>query len=350
MADNTLTYSIVVASVILATAYYGNRWINTLGMRGAPTDDYANIKQYLLNDSDLFSDHKPKIWVHSKFEYNARKWESFHSRSSYDLNQPYIHLTIKTIIDHCGADFHVCLIDDQTFSKLLPEWDVDLMQIPEPQKTRIREIGMMELVYKYGGMVLPNSTLCLKSLKDLYYRGIEAGTPFVCEAINRTMNMGKTSFQNKTLAFIPSTYILGANRGDPVILEFINYLKRRNSMSHYSVDLEFTGDSSMWCLSRINDGHMRLIGGELVGVKTLNGKPVLLEHLMEDGFLHLSPQCAAVYIPEEELLARTKYQWLSVMPVDEVMRTNVAIVKYMKAAMSNMEEDRPEKTAPISSI
>ncbi len=95
---------------------------------------------------------------------------------------------------------------------------------------------------------------------------------------------------------------------------------------------------------------MRLIGGELVGVKTLNGKPVLLEHLMEDGFLHLSPQCAAVYIPEEELLARTKYQWLSVMPVDEVMRTNVAIVKYMKAAMSNMEEDRPEKTAPISSI
>ena len=28
--------------------------------------------------------------------------EGFHSRSSTDLNQPYIHLTIKSIINHCG--------------------------------------------------------------------------------------------------------------------------------------------------------------------------------------------------------------------------------------------------------
>ena len=347
MPDNTLTYSIVVATVILATAYYGNRWANSLTGRGAPVDDYANIKQYLLNDSDLFNGHKPKIWVHSKFEYNARKWQSFHSRSSYDLNQPYIHLTIKTIIDHCGADFHVCLIDDQTFSKLLPEWDIDLSRIAEPLKSRYREIGMMELVYKYGGMVLPNSTLCLKSLKDLYYRGIESGTPFVCEAVNRTMNTGKTRIGN-SLAFIPSTYILGANKNDSVVKEYIDYLKRRNSVAHFSSEMEFMGDTSHWCLSRIANGDMRLIGGELVGVKTVDGKPVLLEHLMEDGYLHLSPMCAALYIPEDELLSRTKYQWFAVMSVEEVMQANVAIVKYMKAAMSDIDEMPADNTVSIT--
>jgi hypothetical protein len=351
MSDNTLTYSVVVASVIFATAYYGNTWVKTLtgNGTGAPVDDYASIKQYLLNDSDLFSDHKPKIWVHSKFEYNARKWQSFHSRSSYDLNQPYIHLTIKTIIDHCGADFHVCLIDDQTFSKLLPEWDIDLTRIADPLKTRYREIGMMELMYKFGGMVLPNSTLCLKSLKDLYYRGIESGKPFVCETVNRTMNMGKTRM-GSALAFIPSTYIMGANKADPVVKEFVDYLKRRNSVAHFSAEVEFMGDTSHWCLSRISSGDMRLVGGELVGVKTVDGKPVLLEHLMEDNYLHLSPMCVAVYIPEDEMLVRTKYQWFSVMSVEEVMRANVAIVRYMKTAMDSEERHVDNTVSMVPSI
>ncbi len=350
MTNTILTYSLLVATVIFTSAYYGNKWVKTLinGKSGAPVDDYANIKQYLLNDSDLFSDHKPKIWVHSKFEYNARKWQSFHSRSSYDLNQPYIHLTIKTIIDHCGADFHVCLIDDQTFSKLLPEWDLDLNRVAEPLKSRYREIGMMELVYKYGGMILPNSTLCLKSLKDLYYRGIESGTPFVCESVNRTMNMGKTRIGN-SLAFIPSTYIMGANRADPVVKELIDYLKRRCSIAHYSMEMEFTGDTSHWCLSRIASGQIRLVGGELVGVKTVDGKPVLLEHLMEDGYLHLSPMCCAIYIPEDELLTRTKYQWFAAMPVEEVMRTNVAIVKYIKASLSDLMDVPADNTVSITS-
>ena len=79
------------------------------------TDDYKLIEQYLLNDSPLYGYNRPKIWIHSKYELNARKWKDFQSRNSTDLNQPYIHATIKTIINHCGNDFNVCLIDDESF-------------------------------------------------------------------------------------------------------------------------------------------------------------------------------------------------------------------------------------------
>ena len=48
----------------------------------------------------------------------------FHSRNTNNLNQPYLHLTIQSIIDHCSNDFHICLIDDDSFSKLIPEWDI----------------------------------------------------------------------------------------------------------------------------------------------------------------------------------------------------------------------------------
>ena len=60
--------------------------------------EYDMIKEYLLNESPLYGFNKTKIWIHSKYELNARKWKDFSSRNSKDLNQDYLHLTIKTII------------------------------------------------------------------------------------------------------------------------------------------------------------------------------------------------------------------------------------------------------------
>ena len=54
-----------------------------------------------------YGDNKPKLWIHSKYVRNSRVWKSFRSRSSLDLNQPYIHLTIKSIIYHCGNEYSV---------------------------------------------------------------------------------------------------------------------------------------------------------------------------------------------------------------------------------------------------
>ena len=67
------------------------------------------IKQYLLNDS-LEDIKKPILWIHIAHEKNARWWQSFYSRSTEYLNQPYIFLTIRSIIQHCADDFHICLI------------------------------------------------------------------------------------------------------------------------------------------------------------------------------------------------------------------------------------------------
>ena len=114
---------------------------------GNEKDEYENVKQYLLNQSPLYGQNRPKIWIHTKYEYNSRKWKSFYSRSSYDLNQPYLHLTIKSIINHCGDDFNVCLIDDDSFGKLIPSWDIDMSKTVEPVKSHLRELGMVQLLY-----------------------------------------------------------------------------------------------------------------------------------------------------------------------------------------------------------
>ena len=40
------------------------------------------IKRLLLDQSPLYGQNRPIIWIHTKHEKNARKWKSFYSRTS----------------------------------------------------------------------------------------------------------------------------------------------------------------------------------------------------------------------------------------------------------------------------
>ena len=42
------------------------------------------------------------------------------------LNADYLYLTIRSIINKCGDDFHVALIDDNSFKMVLDNWTIDL--------------------------------------------------------------------------------------------------------------------------------------------------------------------------------------------------------------------------------
>jgi len=329
-------------SVLVVTSYVGNYFVNSLE---ANNDDYELIKKYLLNDSPLYGFNRPKIWIHSKYEMNARKWRDFQSRNTTDLNQPYLHLTIQTIINHCGNDFNICLIDDQTFSKLIPSWDIDLATVPEPFRTHYRNVGMLQLLYYYGGMVLPNSLVCLKNLHSFYLESMVGGKPFICENNNHTSNGNST----KKLRFVPDMSIMGCEKNDTTIKEMIEYVKGVNRKPHFSSEMDFRGDISQWCLNAIDQGKMNIVLGEKIGVKNRMKKSILLEELMEENDLDLSPDVVAVYIPADEVLRRTKYQWFAVLPRDQIIGSNVAISKYIRQSIMDSTDDF-HKSTTIPSI
>ena len=56
------------------------------------------MQKYLLNESSLSKSKKPILWIHVPYEYNSRKWQNFGSRSSFELNQPYLYLTVKKTV------------------------------------------------------------------------------------------------------------------------------------------------------------------------------------------------------------------------------------------------------------
>jgi hypothetical protein len=346
MFDSKNIYHYLLAfSVIFISSYFANKIKNSF----PNNDEYDLIKKYLLNDSPLYGFNRPKLWIHTTYEVNSRKWKSFYSRNSVDLNQPYIHLTIKTIINHCGDDFNICLIDDETFSKLIPSWDIDLKTVAEPMKSEIRQIGILKLIYYYGGMAIPNSFLCIKNLKPLYDECVSTKKAFVFEGINHSMNLLK---QTNALLFTPNLYFCGALKNDETIKELIEYLKNRNQSHHFTNESDFLGETSAWCLDAIVKDKMVLMGGEYIGIKTNKRTPILLDDLMSEDFLDVSCGLYGIYIPEDEILTRKKYQWFAVMDSESILKSNMIISKYLKASIVNSvsEYSKPTEIKSVVSI
>ena len=176
-------------------------------------------------------------------------------------------------------------------------------------KNYYRELGILKLIHYYGGMTVPNSFVCLRNLSGMYEEGTSGNMPFVCENINKSRNLLK---QPITTKFIPDTYFIGAEKEDETIGELIEELTKMNDKGHFSSENKFKGVVNHFLCEKIENNKMNLISGCAVGVKDAHNNQILLEDLMEEGYLKLHSEAYGIYIPSDELLRRPKYQWFAV--------------------------------------
>ena len=185
-------------------------------------DEILLIKKYLYNESTLANSKKPLLWIHIDFDINARWWQSFNSRNSTCLNQPYLYLTLKSIIDKCSDYFQVVIINDESFEKILPNWNLNLNNLPNPLKSHLRELVLMKVLHKYGGVVIPPSFICFQSLESIYKTSTQICDVFVGELICN-------SVLNQDLTFFPSNKIIGCLKESETIKGYIRYLEKNVS-------------------------------------------------------------------------------------------------------------------------
>ena len=329
MQSSEIFLYLATLGVVLAVVFYGDiirKWYS----HEEEKSDYHMIRTYLLNKSPLYGHNKPKLWIHTKYEINARTWQSFQSRNTTNLNQPYIHLTVQSIVNMCSDDFHVCLIDDDTFAKLIPSWDVDVRALAEPHKNHMRQVGLLTLLYYYGGLVVPDSFVCLRPLLPLYNRAVHE-RPFVTDKLNRSSNLLHENKQAQL--FIADPYFMGARKNDPVIQEYLEFVKDQNRVPHFSSEHDFLGNTSWWVENAVREGHVSKLDGSIIGVKDNQGKPIMMEQLLSENYLDVDEQMFGLYIPSDEILKRTAYQWFSVMSREQILNSRMVVAKYMAASM-----------------
>lgn len=291
-------------------------------------NDLNLVKQYLLGDNqitieDLGKIKKPIIWIHIEYNYNSRNWCNFGSRSNYELNMPYIYLTIQTIINNCGADFHVCLIDDYTFNKILPDYNIDLTRVSNPVKQHLRNVALMKLLHMYGGILIENSFICFKSIKPLYDKIIQTDKPNVGEFVNNVNN-------NDLEVFAPSIKLIGCKRECPIIYNFIEYLEQLNN-SDFTFQQDFNGNIGKWLKNAIQNNQIELIQGRLIGT-IINDNPLTIDKILTNNNFNLDVDAYMIYIPRDEILKRTRYNWIVKLSPEEVLNSNTNLSKFLLQA------------------
>lgn len=287
------------------------------------------IDKYLLNKNALGMGTKPILWIYVQNdspvipEVNSRFWLNFGSRATHNFNQPYQYLTIKSIIDKCGQDFNIALIDDAAFKTLLPNWCINLQTIAIPIRIRIRLMALASLLNIYGGILVPSSFVCFQSLKDLYETSVAADKIFVGQIQNRTCNE-TLRLQN----VVPAPFFMGGKAGNPTMKAFIEYLEVLNS-SDFTAQPDFLGNINIWLNNEINNGKIVSLDGTLIGTQNKDGSPIYVEELVGSTFLELHPLALGLYIPWNELITRTSLQWFVRLSPEQVLASNTMIGKYL---------------------
>ncbi len=289
-------------------------------------DNYSEIKKYLLKDKTLDKSKKPILWIYIPHEYNSRNWLSFGSRSSNELNQPYLYLTVKTIIKNCDESFKIVLIDDGSFEKLIPNWNINMSLLADPIKGYVRQLAMAKLIYTYGGLNVPISFLCFRDLISLYNKGTNDDTMFVCE--NYDTNITST---NKL--FYPDANFMGAKKENDTLKEFINFMEQTIS-NDFTAQTKFLGEFDEWTNKKITKGKMRLIRGTDVGIRTIDDEPVTVDTLLGDDYIHFYGKMYGIWIPAQTILKRRHYEWFARMSPEQIIDSQFILAKYIVLALA----------------
>ena len=282
------------------------------------------VQKHLLNGE---GSDKPIMWIHTEHNTNARYWSSFYSRNSNKLNQPYINMCIETIVKWSGYSFNICLINDDSFHKLLSNWAIDLDKLPEPLKSRTRQLGLFRLLCKYGGVVVPNSFLMMRDLLPYHKEHLGKKGCYVGEFISRN-----NTSEKKRL--FPSHKLIGCEKENKTIKDLCNYLEVSLSTDN-SAAADFEGNLDRNLFKNTNAGVMSIIPGNLLGTKTKDGCVILLDDLLKETHVNFDSDMVGIYLPKDELLKRRNYEWFVRSNKVQILSGNTILAKMFTLSYSN---------------
>jgi hypothetical protein len=310
---------IILFVILIALIFLYRRFEDKLIREEHGNTNYA-IQQYLLNTETLGKSTKPILWIHVPYEYNSRKWSSFGSRSSIDLNQSYLYLTVRSIISKCDKSFTICIIDDNSFDKLIPNWTINMNKLSDPILNNARTLGLMKLLYIYGGLICPISFLCMRDLLPMYENGILYNKLMVCESPNNNNSIETT--------FIPNVNFCGAYKENQIVMNLCKYISELMSIDN-TADSVFTRELNNWLNTQVHTNNITLINGMEIGIKKTDEIPILIEDLMSNNYLDIHTSSFGILIPALQILNRTKYEWFARLSEKQVLESNTIIGSYI---------------------
>ena len=272
--------------------------------------EYGLLEKYMASHDEELKMEKPILWIYIPQVYNSRKWENFYSRSNTNLNTPYLSLTIESIVKHCSNSFQICFIDETSFEKLIPDWQIDLTTVGDPVKNKLIYLGILKLIYLYGGYLVPKSFLCFKDLNNLL--------------TDKTISF----YDNQNKA--DSNWI-GAPKNSEVIYKFINYMEGVITADYTQTSI-IEDLRGKWIQK--NKNKIQIYSNKLIGRTVNSGKPLFIEEILSTtANFKLDPESYGIYLNDEEILKRRYYNWFCYLSPNEILESQLYLVNYFNKAL-----------------
>ena len=218
-------------------------------------------------------------------------------------------LCIKSIIDTCGDSYDIIIFDDTNIPQLI-HTEIDLLKLSGSLKEKYRELCLLQIIYDYGGILVPPSLFLKKSLKTID----QTDTWFVAELTN-TDNVSYAEMYNSTL-------FTGSNIKNTALNEYITYQTEQ-------IKNDFGEHSLHYNTNYLKNHNIPYIDGKVIGVKDRYNKPLLIEDLMENRNILLHETNIGLCIPHSQLIKRRKYNWFCALSTEETLKSNTFISHYM---------------------
>ena len=316
---------IIILFIVISVLY---KKINT--QENQRNNKYYNsiIENYLLNKDSLAFPYKPILWVYLQHDsqvcsaINDRFWTNFGSRNSSNFNQPYQIYTIQSILNNCSNDFNICLIDDSAFTILLPNWTIELNRVAQPTKNHMQTLALTSLINNYGGMCIPSSFVCFKSLKPLYDQSLKEEKLVVGQLQNQISN------ENLQKITIASPIFMAACSNNPTLQLFHDYLLNLTT-NDLTRTQDFLGLSSEWLESKIQSNEIISICGCKLGIQRHDKTLIYPEDLLSSSYIEFDKEAYGIYIPWEQIINRTNLQWFVKLTPEEVLTSNTILAKHL---------------------
>ena len=275
---------------------------------------YNLVSKYLLHE--IPSDGRDIIWIHIDESINARKWIHWGSRNTTSVNQPFIHLTLQSIIEKAHGDFKVCLVDDDSFSKLLPDFSVQLSAIPDPSKLYIRKIAMLQLLHHYGGIIIPMSYIACKPIYMLY-NALRTSEVFVCKTPQPQVNC----MQEQCFADIS---FMGSKKQSTILKEIIERLQHVYS-NDFTEEKSILHKETEVLEPYLSSNAITVISAQTIGCEDKHGNIITLDTLFSETPIEYAEYMNGVLIPSKEIVSTSKYNWFSVSSIENIyeMKNNM---------------------------
>lgn len=286
-------------------------------------DDDERIRNHLLN-SGLYA-QKPVMWIMIEKEFNTRDWRHFHERTQTSMNMPFVLLTLRSIIQHNANDFTICIINEDSFERILPDWRVKISELANPIRSNMCELAKTRLLYTYGGMMVPMSFLCVRSMRGLYDNGVSNKGMFLVNTRGKSV---------KDYDVMPDGVWMGCKKKSNRMKEMILFMEVFTSYD-YTSESEFLSRFSEYCMGLENEDRINVIDSKYIGVKTNRNKLIGIEDLMSNKYIGLDKSSYGMYIPWREITSRPKYDWFARLDSEGVLRSNTAVGNWLMQSYMN---------------